>query len=838
MATIGDQTRRVQVVEHTALIAFNNEFGTESDLSRYEKIRSNERATSPEVVFLNQLQMDAYIPTRIALLLKNNLHDIPFTTHTTRSVLYELKQNGKIGDACFNFLHEKLNNQDFLSVFRYLYVLMLYSKIAESHDAQVSDPAFRFESPARYSDKLIKSPSHIMAREELSLQIQSRKQFLSKYLTDIASRSDCPREAQQQIFATISALDHPDSEQFRTQFMELLSKLENTPELEKICWKELQSNLSPFQGQEFFNQVYLRLKTENYYKNCLARVATLRQSLERTDDHDLLQLSEKCKKAYNGCIYLFSDSKNMAACSPMRFAALTGKMRTEWQTINTVFNRAQQQHAHRLCACQVQTPPSQNELAAWPFSAPTLIDPKPFQPVTPQQLEQRGISRSQFNENQKKSVAIVGCKWGGGHMEISRGIANNLSSLGYHPISIDLPEVLMSQDPIRNFSLTRWLGKEWSTATIFEGLLKEKAFAFINFLRWGQSKLFSSGGYTDTELNLVLEHLLKLNPDSVITTYCAHNESVIQACKILGIPCMQISTDVDNFITTRDKAPEFDHYQLALAFDAPEAVDPATKVTTPEQRFVSGPPVRHAFTEKRTPDDIRRFKEKWGIDTNKKVVVISSGKNGAFSPYPEMLAKKYAKTDPKDIPIHLVVICGKDNKTFKSHLEQNVSPKTKLPMTIALKYEEEEMEQLMSMASYGGVLNGKAGGGTVFESFVRGTRFLVDDVRPGYFSQGIHHFVITLWESLLRRMGFGRQLPWEKTNMQFAKKHGLAESFREEKDFLPKLEQMLNNDGRPVQLNIDVKNVEEEVPKALRQMIIKAELSPDTRKAREIHRNL
>jgi len=195
MAAIsGDPTRSIQRVEHPTLIQFNNDFGTHSDLSRYESIRSAERATSPAVAFLNLLQMDSFIPTRIALLLKNNLHDAPFITHTTRSLLYELKQKGMIGEACFTFLHEKINKQDFLSVFRYLYIVMLYSKIASAHDAQITDPSFAFESVSRYSDKLIKTPTHLLAKEELQLQDQTRRQFLRSCLLEFATRPDFPRK--------------------------------------------------------------------------------------------------------------------------------------------------------------------------------------------------------------------------------------------------------------------------------------------------------------------------------------------------------------------------------------------------------------------------------------------------------------------------------------------------------------------------------------------------------------------------------------------------------------------------------------------------------------------
>ena len=91
----------------------------------------------------------------------------------------------------------------------------------------------------------------------------------------------------------------------------------------------------------------------------------------------------------------------MSTCSQTHFAALTGKMRTEWQSINNAFNRAQKYHSHRLCACQVQSPPNHNELAVWPFNADTLIDLKPSHPVTADQLQQKGIAPAQLQENQK-----------------------------------------------------------------------------------------------------------------------------------------------------------------------------------------------------------------------------------------------------------------------------------------------------------------------------------------------------------------------------------------------------------------------------------------------------
>lgn len=819
MAIPAEETRRVQVVEHPNLQNFLDEFGSHHDTSRYENIRSPQRNTSPSIAYLNELQMDGYLSAHTVLLLKNNLHDETFITTTTRSVLYRLKQSGRISDGCFNFLHKKLTEGDFLTVFRYLYILDLYSKVAESHDRTAAEPGFQFESPANYSEKLVKSPAHTVASEEKMLQDKSRAEFMKKWLSD-----------------RNSAIDPLDTANFREKFLDLISKLQKTSELEKFCFEELLSGLSPYSGSSFYEQAYLRLKTENYYRNCLARVTTLRESLERTNGPDLLAQAEKCKKAYNGSIYLLGDNKNMAPCCPMRFAALTGNMRAQWQKINQAFARASQDYSHRLCACQAQMPASQNELADWPFNSYPLITINPVQAVTPQQLQQRGIDQQTYQDHGKRTIAVLGCKWGGGHMEIARGISNNLTSLGYHAVTVDLPEVLISEDPVRSFFLTRWLGKKWCYESLYVGLIQEKAYAMINFVRWIAGKLFPSGGYSEMQLKLIMEHLLKINPDAVAVDYTMHNEALIKACENLGIPIMHVGADINNVVETRDKPPAYPHFKMALPFDVPEVVNSVVGTTTAEQRVITGPPVKHEFTLPRTQADIQQLKQKWGIDVNKKVVIVANGLAGGFSPYPEILAKKYANTPAEQIPVHVVVLCGKTNDKFKRHLEQSVMPKTNMPMTVELF--TPKMEELLAMASYGGVLIGKAGTTTVFESIVRGTRLLIDNVPPHFMFQGVKHFFVSIVEMILRKFGFEGQIFWEKDNADFSKKIGLADNFEEEKDFLPKLEQMLANDNLPVRHNIEIKNVETEIPKHLSLMLGKAELDPIARRAREVRKNL
>ena len=144
----------------------------------------------------------------------------------------------------------------------------------------------------------------------------------------------------------------------------------------------------------------------------------------------------------------------------------------------------------------------------------------------------------------------------------------------------------------------------------------------------------------------------------------------------------------------------------------------------------------------------------------------------------------------------------------------------------------------MAMASYGGVVVGKAGTTTMFEAISRKCRLAIDNVRPSFFSQGFIHFCVTCVEMILRQFGFEGQIYWEKDNTRFTKKHGLAESFKNESEFLNVLDQILNNDGQPVQHGIELKNVETEIPRQLKEMLSRAEIEPGARHSRQVRQNL
>lgn len=813
---------------------FNDDIGASKDLARFENLKSHVRMTGPVVNYINLLQIESFIPARVALLIKNNLNDQPFIKNTISSLLFDFREKDIISQECFHYLHEKLNRGSLEDLFQCLHMVMLYARIADHHNQTQRDPAFHFEPSSSYSQKLIRLSPHAMKTEWKKLQKQRQIDFLTNWLTAFGREQKCPARVTPRLHPLITLLEANKETDFKQQFLSLLIDLQNSLEttaIEKICWKELQDALQPIPDEQFVNQLYQLIATEEYYRNCIQKVQRLEDQLRAAPHAELANIADKCKKAYNGSVFVLQDQKNLPSCSPTRFSLFVGRMRNQWQKISNIYCRACPQISHRMCSCQAEASPTQNRLVEWPFNT------KPLVRFTQKELDQLNapnpsINPASFHTNQENTIAIIGCDWGGGHQEVSRGLALHMAKLGYHPVTINLPEVLISEDPIRNFFLTKWLGKEWSVGSMFNGLLKAKAFAMINFLR-----SFTQGA-PDPEahqrkLLMTVQQLLKINPKQVFTTYSADNEVIIEACQLLGIPCLHIATDIDTSIETRDTPPNTDHFKMGIAFNEPGMIDKIKNATRLDQRVILGPPVRHHFTLHHSPEDVLRFKQKWGIDANKKVIVISNGKNGVNSPYPEILAKRYAGMNLRDIPIHLVVLCGKGNKEFFDYLEQNVVNKTAIPISLIKEaLNGEEMGELMAMASQGGMFIGKAGGGTIFEAASQGTRLLIDNVRAGACSQGVVHFLVTCVEWLLRKCGYKSQLPWEKINSDFAVNHHFADIFKSEEEFLSKFERLLSH-RTPANLGLEIKNIENEIRDVTSEMIHRADNDIAIRHIRE-----
>ncbi len=805
------------------LDTFNQKYGAIDDLSRYDSLSKETRVTGRIPNILNRMQISELLAPRTAILIKNNLHDAPFIRVLISNLLTDLRQDQLISDACFTKLHEKWNAGSHESVLETVFSVLLYARVASLHRISNPDPLFQFESPLSYSNKIIKLNDHQLQNELQKLEQQNQVRTLSKLFITASVKPGITEVNRNQILSLVLALRENNLPLFKEKLIQFTEALPaEMAHIERLNWQDLNRTLKELPPELFFKETYNRLATEQYLSNTVRSITALNDTLRMTSGDTLRTSVAKCKQAYNGSIYLLRDFKNLPSCSLTRFHQLIGHMKTEWQKTNTIITRATGQLAHQFCSCQAELNPSQNGLADWPYQSTALIQLTPAQIAAIHTTPAPHIIAPPTRQaNHEKNIAVIGCDWGGGHREVARGITNNLAKLGYHTTSIDLPKVLISEDSVHNFFLTRLFNQDWTVSSLFNGLLKEKAFATINLLR-EKSKGAPDPEQHQRKLMLTLNELLRTNPNMVVTTYSADNEVIFDACELLGIPCLHISTDIDTSVETRTAPRTSRHMKMSIAFDHPDMVQRIDSVTTPEQRVIGGPPVRHEFTIPRTRADAIRFKQEWGINTNKKVVVVSNGKNGAQSVYPELLAKRYANTNPADIPIHLIVLCGADNQKFLNKLERDVQSKTNMPMSLYTSVPGEKMEELMTMAAYGGCLVGKAGGGTLFEATTRGTRLLIDNVRSNVLSQGFVHAVITIFEALLRAFGYNDQLPWEEINTEFGIENNFADVFSSEEEFMAKLDQMLVHDA-PAQMPFPIRNCEQVLSQTISTMIASAE---------------
>lgn len=815
------------------LDGFNRVYGAETDSSRYENLKSDRQATGPLVTLLNQLQIGELIPARTAILIKNNLHDTPFVKASLTNLLFDLRSRLVLSENFFQRLHFQINGNAFEAVLSSLYAVLLYSKLAEAHDLATLNSAFHFQSSQDYSDRLIELNSFQQRQEFKKLEKQFQKKKLEQLLLKLTSHEGIDPTIPGGSTALFVHLHKSSPAVFKeelTRYLETLST--SASPFEQLNIGELLKEVRETAPEQIIGQSYASLATEEHLKQCVRSINILSQTLELSSRDELIASMPKCKSAYNGSLYLLHDFKNLPPISPTRFHQRTGQLKTQWEKINNTITRATGQPAHQLCSCQTALSPSQNGLAEWPHHSKSLIQLTPAEigaintPASPTLINP--MTRQQ---NQQKIIAVIGCHWGGGHSAVTQGVISNLAKFGYHTHTIDLPKVLVSEDPVRNFFLTRWLGKDWTVDFLFNSLLRKKAHACINFLR-----SLSRGG-PDPEghqrkLTLTLNQLLTSNPDMVITTYSAHNEPIFDACRLLGIPCLHISTDIDTSVETRTAPRETSHEKMMIAFDDPDMIRRVETTTRPDQLVIGGPPVRHEFTIPRTREDAIYLKQQWGIDPKKKVIVIANGKNGTHSRYPKILAKRYANIDPQDIPFHLVVLCGSNNRSFLNELEQNVIPSTNLPMSLFTSVPGQQMEEMITMAAHGGCVVGKAGGSTLFESIARGTRMLIDNTEPPIFSMGITHAIFFIFEWILRKFGYKDQLPWEEINATFALGNGFADSFRTEDEFLNKLDRLTDHED-PAPMPFIVRNCEEVLLQTVSSMLFAAETDRDMVRIRQ-----
>ncbi len=740
---------------------------------------------------INGLEIEDFISVKTAILLRLYWDEPSTASALLSNCVVVLRDSEKkiINQTIANFIIGKINQGELTEALDTLYACMRF------HD----------EGKAlRLSDQFI-----TMSQQERKQMVQDKElahnQNYMRYKIDhlLSTYGNVPsivsHHAKLQDY-----IDQNNPSAFKSEYMTLLDAIaESFPEgVEKFIFEELKETVATISGAEFFHELYSVLKTHELYSKDLVGIVNLTNTLHTLKLEGRLRYVDSCKNAFENSLHLLSDFKSLPCGSKTMYCLHHGLISQEWRKFNALFEKER----HRFCNCHAVVNPKEKQTRLGP------LDHDPF--ILVKQSEAAA-------KDSTKTVAIFGCPWGNGHKQTSINVAEILEEEGMHPVSIDIPDEMLADQDVTRKASGSWI--PFSTKDIFSVLMQNKAYALINFLRW-------IGGFdtikepSPEEVRKTLQRLLLINPSHAITTIRSLSGPVIKAASLMGIPCASILTDVDRTLN-REKPVEYAHYKAFFPYN--EDVIPSLQnppAEKPHQIEILGPPTKKEYDLDRSEKDVETLRKELEtmhgitIPPGKKLIVIAGGGSGSFSPYPELLVKKYKGKEAEEIPFVAVVLCG-NNTAFVDHVTKVSAP---LPIGTIKPCQflaPEIMEKLYRVASYGGTVIGKAGGLTVFETSKCGTNLIIDNIPTNVtFSKGIIANVVAFFNWIMHALfHYENQLPWEKYNEEFAISQGFGKSVASEEEFFTALDEVLL-ETKPKKLETPVLKFSERLPEVLAKM--------------------
>lgn len=775
------------------------------DAGVYDLLKSSDAIADSHVLrLINGLEIEEFIPARVAILLKLSWNDYDVSTSILSNVIAGMRDREKISDAFSETMFSMLQNGQKIHVLHLIYACM---RFAEGKDVYRLDDLRNF------------APSKLLEYIQ-SKELVCSKVYLEQKINQLSSQEE-NEPFRDILFSLKLSMDNDDPFTFKRLYLEYLTLRITSmgDRVEQYILEDLRLTIDSLEPELIFASLYRILKTHDFYGKSLQKVVDLTNSLRDVDSSDRDNLQARCESAFKNTLHLLADYKNMSKGSMTLYSLQHGLMRTEWKKIDALFARTK----HKFCDCHAV----ENRSGFWPMNQPTYVATKP----------------SEHHTGSSETAAVFGCDWGSGHRSATMNVAEILEDRGIHTVNIDIPgDMISSADPAKKKG-----GGTFSTAKIFNKLLQCKAFALINLLR-NVSGLNSVQPPPSRDLiRQTLQRMLLVNPNSAITTVASVSEPIYKAAELMGIPVAHVNTDVDRSILTRAGSLEYRHFKSMIPYPEDVMTPQVSTTEKPEQVVVVGPPTKKVYDIDRSADDIDHLRAELqrdhGIEIprGKKLVIISSGSNGAFSPYPELLVQKYRGMKKNEIPFVAVVLCGKHNRSYFSHTSNMAS---RLPGGVIVPKEfvsQEVMEKLYRVASHGGGMIGKAGGLTIFELSKCGTRTLIDNIPAKIgLRRGVLNNLISAINWIVQKIfRFDNFLSWERVNQNFAISQGYATNITSTAQFYDEFEKMLSH-THPVELTTQVHKFSEKLPEVLTAMqaAVEADESMNDRRKYRIDPNL
>ena len=632
-------------------------------------------------------------------------------------------------------------------------------------------------------------------------------QFLSRFLS-----SRYPQNTQLVVQEALKNLRSDNILKAEESIRAIFSQL-NRSFVEQIMWGELINGLQGLEGEPFFNRLEAYAAQEVYLEEWFQRLESFHSTLMQIGKLKVLPItifrdtSANCDEYIQETIsVLTAATKTIEPLAPTRLSRLVGNASQTWNRLDAIYADTFRQPLHQYCGCHAL---SGRRLKRLPSLSRELIPLNmPLQPLRMDRLPLVG-----------ETVAIFGCDWGAGHKMPAQGIAELCrDQLGAHIYTFNIPDHVLplSEDGIHNSSFMKALGFT-SVTDFFNKGMKEDAFAVINFVR-NQGGQLKPEDYARRAL-YIMRKLIETKATFVVSTISTFNEELIIACRYFDLPLLYIATDVKSYTETRDAPPEMEHFKMAIPVDLQNAT--VWGKVKEDQLLMTGPFVRSPFMKSRTADDLPGLREKWGILEGKKVIIFADSGNGATLPFIEQIETRFRS---QDNPYQCFVLCRGQEALVEKFND------LRLPFVCAMSSANaQEMEELMTLAAYGGALVGKAGGSTVFESLRRGTRLLVPNIPASIWGSGFTHVALGALNQLAMWNGVPNQFKWEALNYEYMRDHRhQAREFTAPEQFLRQLEALTAGQDTPVPHN-DIRHFEDHVLGLIPQMIERARKSRSER---------
>ncbi len=240
----------------------------------------------------------------------------------------------------------------------------------------------------------------------------------------------------------------------------------------------------------------------------------------------------------------------------------------------------------------------------------------------------------------KKRILILTCSHGTGHKMVASTISDALKDRNCETFIYDLFDEV-------NAPLNRLFGKAYLLSYGIGRGAYEKLYNRID----GKPNTKSIDFFWDLTKKKMLELVNDIRPDAIINTYGYVISSMLKNTYYPHIPVVSVVTDF--CVPSPWAHPDTDRYYVACD----NVTNRLKELGVKEDRILeSGIPIRDIFEK---DIDRKEVAQKYGLDADKKTLLIFAGTYGVLKNLPQICKKIDNQNE-----LQTVVVCGKNKKLY------------------------------------------------------------------------------------------------------------------------------------------------------------------------------